>query len=155
MPVSTPAAKSSSTGKAAREAFLPVVRELVRTYQAFAAYDAAGYADVDLTVPQADVIFTLGNTGGLTCKQIGEKTLITKGTLTGILDRLESKNLVRRVPLAEDRRSTRIQLTRAGEGVFEREFPRQIAYLKKRFKRLTRSELEEIRASLRKLRDIF
>ena len=106
-------------------------------------------------MPQADVIFTLGNTEGLTCKDIGEKTLITKGTLTGILDRLEAKRLIRRVPLAEDRRSTRIQLTAAGERVFEREFPRQIAYLKERFRRLTRSERREIQAALRKLRQVF
>jgi MarR family 2-MHQ and catechol resistance regulon transcriptional repressor len=143
------------TEKAAREAFVPVMRELVRTYQAFSAYDAAGYSDVDLTVPQADVIFTLGNTRGLTCKQIGEKTLITKGTLTGILDRLEAKRLIRRVRLAEDRRSTRIQLTRAGERVFAREFPRQIAHLKKRFQHLSQTELRDIHAALRKLREVF
>jgi DNA-binding MarR family transcriptional regulator len=147
--------KPSTTEQAAREAFIPLMRELVRTYQAFSSYDAAGYSDVDLTVPQADVIFTLGNTEGLTCKDIGEKTLITKGTLTGILDRLEAKRLIRRVPLAEDRRSTRIQLTAAGERVFEREFPRQIAYLKERFRRLTRSERREIQAALRKLRRVF
>ena len=64
---------------AARQGFLPLMQELVRTYQAFAAYDANGYRDVDLTVPQADVLFTLGNTDGLTFKEIGDKTLITKG----------------------------------------------------------------------------
>jgi MarR family 2-MHQ and catechol resistance regulon transcriptional repressor len=153
--MATATRKRSSTEKSAREAFLPVMRELVRTYQAFSCYDAAGYSDVDLTVPQADVIFTLGNTRGLTCKEIGEKTLITKGTLTGILYRLEAKQLIRRVRLAEDRRSTRIQLTRAGERVFVREYPRQIAYLKKRFQRLTQSELHEIHAALRKLREVF
>lgn len=145
----------ADTRKAAREAFIPVMRELVRTYQAFSAYDAAGFSEVDLTVPQADVIFTLGNTEGLTCKEIGERTLITKGTLTGILDRLEAKRLIRRVPVAEDRRSTRIQLTGAGERVFAREFPRQIAHLKKRFRRLSQSELGDIHAALRKLRMVF
>ncbi len=153
--MTTATSKRSNCEKAARETFLPVMRELVRTYQAFSAYDAVGYADVNLTVPQADVIFTLGNTRGLTCKQIGEKTLITKGTLTGILDRLEAKSLIRRVQLAEDRRSTRIQLTDAGERVYEREFPRQIAHLKKRFQRLSGSELREIQRSLRKLREVF
>lgn len=151
----TATSKRSDPEKAAREAFIPVMRELVRTYQAFSAYDAAGYADVNLTVPQADVIFTLGNTRGLTCKQIGENTLITKGTLTGILDRLEAKKLIGRVQLAEDRRSTRIQLTRAGERMFEREFPRQIAHLKKRFQHLSGSELREIQHALRKLRKVL
>lgn len=155
MLVTMAARRQSSTEKAAGEAFLPVIRELVRTYQAFSAYDAAGYADVDLTVPQADVIFTLGNTVGLTCRQIGEKTLITKGTLTGILDRLEAKKLIRRVRLTEDRRSTRIQLTTAGTRVFEREFPRQIAYLKNRFQRLSQSQLREIQSALRTLREVL
>jgi DNA-binding MarR family transcriptional regulator len=41
---------------------------------------------------QFDIIATLGNTQGMTCKELGEKTLITKGTLTGVLDRLEQKN---------------------------------------------------------------
>ncbi len=147
------ARKRSET--AARESFLPLIRELARAYQAFSAYDAAGYTDADLTVPQADVLFTLGNTRGLTCKQIGEKTLITKGTLTGILDRLEAKDLIERVRLTEDRRSTRIQLTRKGDRLFEKEFPRQIAYLKKRFRRLKLSELKEIQSALRTLRGVF
>lgn len=148
-------ARRKSTSAAAGETFLPVIRELARTYQAFSAYDAAGYTDVDLTVPQADVLFTLGNTQGLTCKQIGEKTLITKGTLTGVLDRLEAKGLIRREPLSEDRRSTRVQLTPAGERLFEREFPRQIAHLEKRLRRLTESELSEIRRALRALGEVF
>ena len=153
--MATATSKRSNTVMAAREDFLPIIRELARTYQAFSAYDAAGYMDVDLTVPQADVLFTLGNTQGLTCKQIGEKTLITKGTLTGILDRLEAKGLIQRVPLSDDRRSTRILLTRAGVRMFEREFPRQIAYLKKRLQRLTRRELREIQRALRTLREVF
>jgi DNA-binding MarR family transcriptional regulator len=142
-------------GGAAKQAFLPLMRELVKTYQAFAAYDAAGYGDVDLTVPQADVLFTLGNTDGLSCKEIGERTLITKGTLTGVLDRLEAKKLIRRIPCTEDRRSTLIGLTAKGKRVFTREFPRQIAYLKKRFDGLSKSELEQTRAALRKLRELF
>ncbi len=148
-------ARRKPSNTAAGKSVLPVIRELARTYQAFSAYDAAGYTDVDLTVPQADVLFTLGNTEGLTCKQIGEKTLITKGTLTGVLDRLEAKSLIRRVRLSEDRRSTRVQLTPAGKRMFEREFPRQIAYLEKRLRRLTQSELSEIQRALRTLRDVF
>ena len=148
-------ARRKTSNRAAGASFLPVIRELARTYQAFSAYDAAGYTDVDLTVPQADVLFTLGNTEGLTCKQIGEKTLITKGTLTGVLDRLEAKSLIRRVRLSEDRRSTRVQLTPAGKRMFEREFPRQIVHLEKRLRRLTQSELADIQRALRTLRDVF
>lgn len=140
---------------AAKEDFLPLMRELVRAYQAFAMYDAAGYRDSDLTVPQADVIFTLGNTDGLTFKEIGEKTLITKGTLTGVIDRLESKGFVRRVPCSDDRRCTRVSLTAKGNRVFENEFPRQIAYLKERFDRLKKSDRRAALQALGKIRDLF
>jgi DNA-binding MarR family transcriptional regulator len=71
------------------------MRELARAYQAFERFDAAGIREHGLTPPQADVIFTLGNTEGMTFKDLGEKTLITKGALTGVVDRLEAKGLVR------------------------------------------------------------
>jgi len=140
---------------AAKQDFIPLMRELVRAYQAFAAYDASGYRDIDLTVPQADVVFTLGNTDGLTFKEIGEKTLITKGTLTGVIDRLEEKGLVSRVSCPDDRRCTRVTLTDKGRVLFEKEFPRQIQYLKARFDRLAKSEQREALESLKKLRAAF
>lgn len=134
---------------------MPLMRELVRAYQAFASYDAAGYRDAGLTVSQADVIFTLGNTDGLTFGEIGDKTLITKGTLTGVIDRLEKKGLVKRVSCPEDRRCTRVSLTRRGKAVFDREFPRQVAYLKERFDRLSAAEQRTALKSLRRLRGLF
>ena len=140
---------------AAKQPFIPLLRELVRAYQAFAAYDAAGYRDTDLTVPQADVLFTLGNTDGLTFKEIGEQTLITKGTLTGVIDRMEQKGLVKRVTVSDDRRCTRVVLTARGNKLFTREFPRQIRYVKERFDRLSPQEQHDALASLKKLHAIF
>lgn len=134
---------------------MSVVRELVRAYQAFADYDARGHRGTGLTVPQADVIFTLGNTSGLTFKEIGEKTLITKGTLTGVIDRLEHKGLVKRVACPEDRRCTRAALTSKGRKLFEKRFPEHITYIKERFDRLTAAEQRDIQAALSKLRAAF
>ena len=146
---------SAATKAAARENFLPLMRELVRAYQAFAAYDASGYRDANLTVAQADVIFALGNTEGLTFKEIGESTLITKGTLTGVVDRLEAKGLVKRVAYDDDRRCTRVTLTAKGNAVFEKEFPRQIDYMKERFDRLSAADQKAALRSLRKIRELF
>ncbi len=140
---------------AAKQAFLPVLRELVNAYQAFTIYDAANLRHFELTTPQADVLFTLGNTQGMTFKEIGDSTLITKGTLTGVIDRLEEKKLVTRVPAADDRRCMRVVLTKKGEQTFENVFPKHIAHLKIRFDRLNKSELEVIRESLKKIRSLF
>jgi len=140
---------------AANQAFMPLMRELVRTYQAFADCDARGLRESGLTTAQADVIFSLGNRGAMTFKEIGERTLITKGTLTGVVDRLEAKGLVERIADTRDRRSTHVQLTAAGEAVFETHFPAHIAYLKARFDKLTRKEQGDALAVLRKLRAAF
>jgi DNA-binding MarR family transcriptional regulator len=141
--------------KAAKQPFMPLLRELVRAYQAFAAYDASGLRRFGLTVPQADVLFTLGNTEGMTFSRIGELTLITKGTLTGVIDRLEAKSLVKRVQQEGDRRCTRVRLTAKGTKLFEQVFPQHILYLKQRFDRLNKQEREQAEQSLRMLRELF
>ncbi|HCF29347.1 MAG TPA: MarR family transcriptional regulator [Cyanobacteria bacterium UBA11049] len=134
---------------------MPVVRELVRAYQAFRSYDDAHIRQLGLTSSQFDAVATLGNTSGMTFKQLAEKTLTTKGELTGIIDRLEKKGLVRREVPPEDRRSFIAVLTPEGERVFQETFPAHIAHLKQRFERLDRQELEEIRVALEKIKNLF
>jgi MarR family transcriptional regulator, 2-MHQ and catechol-resistance regulon repressor len=146
---------TSATRQAAKEPFLPVMRELARTFQAFNACDDEHVRQMGLTTPQFDVICTLGNTAGMTMGQLAEKTLVTKGTLTGIIDRLERKGLVRREVPPENRRCFMIVLTPEGDRVFEEVFPAHIAHLKERFGKLNEQELEEIRLSLKKLRGLF
>ena len=146
---------SITAENAGKQDFIPLMRELVRAYQALAAVDAAGYRGRDLTVPQADVLFTLGNTDGLTFKEIGEQTLITKGTLTGVIDRMEEKNLVRRVTMTDDRRYTKVVLTVKGNKLFKKEFPRQISLLKDRFDRMDKASRMQAFESLKKLREVL
>lgn len=140
---------------AAKQSFLTVMRELATTYQAFCAYDEAHIRETGLTSPQFDVICTLGNTSGMFMNQLAEKTLVTKGTLTGIIDRLEQKKLVRREVPPENRRCFLIILTPEGEALFEKIFPVHIAHLKKRFDRLTPDELAEIKTALQRLKAVF
>lgn len=144
-----------SSQAAAKEPFMVVVRELVRAYQAFKSYDDAHIRQLGLTSSQYDIIVTLGNTPGMTFNKLAEKTLTTKGELTGIIDRLEKKGLVRREVPPADRRSFLAVLTPAGEQLFAQIFPVHVAYLKQRFEKLNEQELEEIRAVLEKLKHLF
>ncbi len=137
--------------------FIPLIRGLLSTYHAFASFDADGHrlSGSDLTVAQANVIFTLGNTDGMTCKDIGDWTHITKGTLTGVIDRLKNKGLVERWAVEGDGRKTIIALTRQGDRVFKKEFPRHMGYLKERFDQLSaRDRIQSIRL-LEKIQRIF
>jgi len=145
----------SATQAAASEPFMPVVGELVRAYQAFKSYDDAHIRQLGLTSSQFDVIATLGNTPGMTFNKLAEKTLTTKGELTGVIDRLEKKGLVRRKVPPEDRRSFLAVLTQAGERVFEETFPAHIAYLKQRFEKLDEQELEQLQVALEKVKNLF
>ena len=140
---------------AASEAFIPTMRELARAYQAFADYSAKHIRELDLTPSQFDVIATLGNTDGMNMTDLAEKTLVTKGTLTEIIDRLEKKGIVTRIVPRENRRSFTIVLTPEGEKAFNTVFPVHIAYLKERFDRLSPQELEHTRQTLETLRKIF
>lgn len=140
---------------AAKQPFLPLMRELVRAYEAFVSYDEKHIRELGLTAPQFDVIATLGNTSGMYMNQLAEKTLVTKGTLTGIVDRLEKKGLVRREVPPENRRCFTIVLTPEGEKLFEEIFPVHIDYLKQRFSQLSPEEMEEMRVSLKRLRELF
>ena len=145
----------NTTRQAAQATFVPAMRELVRTYQAFAAYSEAHFRQFILTSSQFDVVATLGNTNGMSMSDIGEKTLITKGTLTGVIDRLIKKDLVMRENPPGDRRSVVVSLTDKGQQVFEQVFPAHIAYLKTQFENLEPSELELLRILLSRLRQNF
>jgi DNA-binding MarR family transcriptional regulator len=142
---------------AASQDFMSLIEELTHAYNAFSFLNARGHrqSGSGLTVSQADVIFTLGNSDGMTCKEIGDHTLITKGTLTGVIDRLEDKGLVERWADDDDGRKTIIALTRLGIRVFRREFPRHVEFLKTRFDELSDRERRQAIASLQRIREIF
>lgn len=78
---------------------------------------AAFAADYDLSIPEADVLFTLRRSGGpyrLSPSAISGALLVPSGTMTNRLDRLERKGLVERVRHPTDRRSMEVQLTDRG-----------------------------------------
>lgn len=135
--------------------FLPALRELASTYQAFEAHSASHIRTLDLTPAQFDIIATLGNTPGMPLKELGEKSLITKGTLTGVVDRLTDKKLVRRVASPSDGRSQIVQLTKKGEAMFERIFPEHLTHLERAFGQLSANELSTLETTLRRLREAF
>lgn len=136
--------------------YLKLVRPLVEAYLAFGRADSRHIRSLRLTPSQFDVIATLGDTAGMTCAELSARTLVTKGTLTGVLDRLSVKGLIRRAAVKSDRRYTKICLTPKGEAVFRKVYGAHIAFLRPFFERAgSQKEVDQAVAFLGRLRDSF
>jgi len=138
-----------------RDQHLQTIRALVRAYQAFEHYSATHIRQFGLTPAQFDILATLGNTEGMSPKQLCEKTLITKGTLTGVLDRMATKKWIKRLPSLEDGRSQIVCLTAAGQKLFERVFPAHLEYLSHALGKLSQTQHIQTTAALTHLRQTF
>ena len=94
-------------------------RELIRAAFLFTESPERPYRAFGLSLSEVDVLGAISRAEGkpLTCSDIADATLITKGGITGILDRLEARRLVERAPSRDDRRSIMIQLTEKGVDV--------------------------------------
>jgi DNA-binding MarR family transcriptional regulator len=90
------------------------VARLLAVARAIDAAIAARAAEAGLDVAEGDILFTLRRAGAphrLAPSAISAALLVSSGTLTNRLDRLERKGLIRRVPHPTDRRSTEVELT--------------------------------------------
>ena len=91
----------------------------------------------------------------MTYKELGDKTLITKGTLTGVIERLEHKGLVARSRSNDDKRSFFVRLTAEGDKVFGAVFPVVVEQGKQLFTPYSEADFDALDASLLKLRQLI
>ena len=104
-----------------------------------------------LTPPQFYVLATIGYAGGLPFGEIGEKMMVTVSNLTGIVDRLEEKQLVLRERDARDRRVVRVRLTDKGSKVYRNTIPVFEKSISQFFSPLNKTQQKELAGLLRKL----
>lgn len=70
--------------------------------------------EAGLTDTQTDVLWRLSREEAMTAGRLAERLRCDASTATSMIDRLEKRNLVRRVPHPTDRRAKVIQLTPEG-----------------------------------------
>ncbi len=76
--------------------------------------------DFATTLPRFDLLSQLDrHPSGLTLTELSNHMMVSNGNLTGLVDRLVSDGLVERQADPDDRRSTRVVLTRAGKADFD------------------------------------
>ncbi|WP_374545131.1 MarR family winged helix-turn-helix transcriptional regulator [Rhodoblastus sp.] len=95
----------------------------------------------DLSVPQCDVLTTLTEREGLSQQELAARLYVTKGNISGLIDRLVASGLVERRALAGDRRSHAIHLTPAGRELAQRGIEAQKAFVTQTFGRIAPERL--------------
>ncbi|SEU11846.1 MarR family winged helix-turn-helix transcriptional regulator [Paenibacillus sp. NFR01] len=84
-------------------------------------------------------------------QQIGEKILVTSGSITYNIDKLEKRGLLRRVPCSDDRRVTYAEITEAGRELFDDIFPKHTASIHQLMGGLDPEEKQQAIKLLKKL----
>ncbi len=135
-----------------RKRHLRSVRLLAQCYQAFERLSGRHVRELGLTPAQFDIVATLGNLPGMTFRELGERTLITKGTLTGVVARLEARGVVERSANADDGRSSLVRLTREGQSLFESVFPAVVSRTARAFDHWSAADFDRLDAELLRLR---
>jgi MarR family transcriptional regulator, organic hydroperoxide resistance regulator len=109
---------------------------------------------IGVSIPQCDVLTTLSEKEGVSQQQLAERLYVTKGNISGLLDRLEGAGLVQRRAAATDRRQYSIYLTEAGRAMAEKAIGVQHKWIASTLGRLSDSDLEALETHLLSLRDI-
>jgi DNA-binding MarR family transcriptional regulator len=115
---------------------------------------AALAAEAGLDVAEGDVLFTLRRSGPphrLPPSAISAALLVSSGTLTSRLDRLERKGLIRRVPHPTDRRSLEVELTPAAVKLVDAGVTQHVANEAAMLSALSEREQQQLDRLLRKL----
>jgi DNA-binding MarR family transcriptional regulator len=92
------------------------IDELERRFRQF---QNATLKEARLTIPQYYILSLLAQKDGRPFKELAEALACRRATITGIVDTLEKKGLVRRAVHPHDRRSTLAWLTEAGQRLLD------------------------------------
>lgn len=112
------------------------------------------FSSFDLNFGEFDVLATLRRTGQpyqLSPTELFNTMMVSSGTMTHRIDRLEQAGLVKRSPDPGDRRGTLIQLTDKGFNVIEKAVEAHVANEHRLISGLEESERQALDQLLRKL----
>ena len=113
----------------------------IRLHRRVSAAMASELKALGLSIPQFDVVSTLTEREGLTQQELAERLYVTKGNVSGLVDRLVEAGLVERRASPGDRRSHALHLTRAGRRLAERGIAVQADFVRQTLGRLPAPDL--------------
>lgn len=130
------------------------VQSLRRIFKAIEDYSHEVSSSFGITGPQLWALKAISQTAGLTLGALSKKMYLHPSTISGVIDRLEVKGLVRRSRDSADRRVVTVDLTAAGKGLVKRAPNPVQGKMIYGLKKLRKDELHAIYESMRKLTEI-
>jgi len=118
------------------------------------AFDAH-FARHDLSRGRFFILMILMRAGdqNLTPAEIADSCEVSRATITGLLDTLQSAGFIEREASVEDRRAVRVQLTAAGRAHLEKMLPDHYTRITRLMQRLTLEDRATLNALLDKIAD--
>lgn len=105
----------------------------------------------DLNTTEFAVLELLYHKGDQPIQQIGKKVLLSSGSITYVVDKLEKKQLLVRKPCPEDRRVTFAVITDKGKQLMDTIFPEHREAINEIFSGLNEKEKKSLISLLKKL----
>ena len=124
-----------------------VVNSLRRLFKAIQEYSKAIFRRTGLSGPQVWALTVLAGESGLSLSELAERLFAHPSTVSGIVDRLEDRGAVRRVPDPEDRRGVRLSLTPLGRQLLRSSPPPVQVGLSEALEGLPALQLRQLRRS--------
>lgn len=100
--------------------------------------------ELGLSIPQFDLLSTLTEREGISQSELAERLYVTKGNVSGLVDRLVQAGLVERRAIAGDRRSYAMHLTPEGRRLAEAGIKTQRDFVAQTLGKLPGEDLAEL-----------
>lgn len=124
---------------------------LWKTTKALEVYARRSVESTRLCLSDFGVLEALLHKGPLPVSALGKKILVSSGSVTAAVDRLERAGLVERMGAEADRRSRIVHLTEKGSELIERLFEEHARDMEQAFSFLDGRERDALAGLLRKL----
>ncbi len=105
---------------------------------------AAELKTLGLSIPQFDLLSTLTEREGLSQQELAERLYVTKGNVSGLLDRMVEAGLVERRSIPGDRRSNALHLTPKGRDLANQGIEAQRSYVMRTLGTLSAQDLADL-----------
>ncbi len=109
----------------------------------------------NISSAQLNCLLSLYENGPLPPSQIAKLIMINSSTVTGIIDRLEQKALVKRLRISDDRRIITVELTKSGKLLAENAPPPIQWKIIDGLNRISERDIKQIASTLAKLTNML